>query len=70
MDTDWTDSAGSALDYLEEFGNSFIIISDNQSSYPAHSLMIENFCTTGLFIFYKADQGSCESYTPIPISNT
>lgn len=49
MDTDWTDPAGSALDYLEEFGNSFIIISDNQSSYPAHSLMIENFCTTGLF---------------------
>lgn len=43
-------TAGSALDYLEEFVNSFIIISDNQSSYPAHSLMIENFCTTGLFM--------------------
>lgn len=51
MDTDWTDPAGSALDYLEEFGNSFIIISDNQSSYPAHSLMIENFGTTFIYFF-------------------
>lgn len=36
--TNCTDTAGSALDYLEEFNKSFISISDNQSSYPAHLL--------------------------------
>lgn len=34
-----TDTAGSALDYLEDFRNRFISISDNQSSHPAHLLM-------------------------------
>ena len=42
-DTNWTGTAGSALDYLEDFGNSFISISDNQSSYPAHLLAMQAF---------------------------
>lgn len=50
-DTNLTNTAGSALDYLEDFGNSFISISDNQSSYPAHSLTMQVFHSTGMLLF-------------------
>lgn len=46
--TDWTDAAGSALDYLEDLGSSFISISDSQSSYPAHSLLMQAFHSTDM----------------------
>lgn len=52
--TNYTDTAGSALDYLEEFDNSFISISDNQSSYPAHLLTMQAFHSIGMFFFLKA----------------
>ena len=46
-----TDTAGSALDYLEDFRSGFISISDNQSSYPAHPIMPFTLvcCLVGFF---------------------
>lgn len=52
--TNCTDTAGSALDYLEEFDNSFISISDNQSSYPAHLFTMQAFHSIGMFFFFKS----------------
>lgn len=52
--TNCTDTAGSALDYLEEFDNSFISISDNQSSYPAHLFTMQAFHSIGMLFFFKA----------------